>query len=239
MGRRVREPDAAVPHAMQVAAAAHRPVIIADTQDNPGVGGDSNTTGMLRAAPRCTGRRDRPDLRSIGRGGGARGWRGRDDQHRTGRLSADRGLPAAAGAIPGRGIVGRQKFVYGGPMMNGKASDLGPMAQAAHRGVRIAVSSAKARCSAGTWPEAVGIEPRRMKILVNKSSVHFRADFAAIAKRSWSCARRVPSLPTPRICRGRSWGPACARPDWSGLCRRRRCPSPELPAGGVGPWPAR
>ena len=29
---------------------------------------------------------------------------------------------------------------------------------------------------------AVGIEPEAMKILVNKSSVHFRADFAPIAE---------------------------------------------------------
>ena len=32
-----------------LAAGASRPVVIADTQDNPGAGGDANTTGTLRA----------------------------------------------------------------------------------------------------------------------------------------------------------------------------------------------
>ena len=47
------QPDDAVKEAQRIAANATRPVIIADTQDNPGAGGDSNTTGMLRALIRC------------------------------------------------------------------------------------------------------------------------------------------------------------------------------------------
>lgn len=42
-------PEAAVRHAM----AARGPVVIADTQDNPGAGGSSDTTGMLRALIAC------------------------------------------------------------------------------------------------------------------------------------------------------------------------------------------
>src|SRR5699024_5347234 len=38
-----------VAEAMRIAQQASRPVIIADAQDNPGAGGDSNTTGILRA----------------------------------------------------------------------------------------------------------------------------------------------------------------------------------------------
>ncbi|WP_205170827.1 M81 family metallopeptidase, partial [Burkholderia sp. LMG 13014] len=41
-------PDDAVREAMRLAEGASRPVVIADTQDNPGAGGDSNTTGLLR-----------------------------------------------------------------------------------------------------------------------------------------------------------------------------------------------
>src|SRR5437660_3978317 len=37
---------------MELAKTATKPVIIADTQDNPGAGGDSDTTGMLRALVR-------------------------------------------------------------------------------------------------------------------------------------------------------------------------------------------
>jgi microcystin degradation protein MlrC len=45
-------PDEGVRHAMELAKAATKPIIIADTQDNPGAGGDSDTTGMLRALVR-------------------------------------------------------------------------------------------------------------------------------------------------------------------------------------------
>jgi microcystin degradation protein MlrC len=34
---------------MALAQDASLPVVVADTQDNSGAGGDSNTTGMLRA----------------------------------------------------------------------------------------------------------------------------------------------------------------------------------------------
>ncbi|KAG1385238.1 hypothetical protein G6F59_017525 [Rhizopus arrhizus] len=43
------EPADAVRRAQALTAGASRPVVIADTQDNPGAGGDANTTGMLRA----------------------------------------------------------------------------------------------------------------------------------------------------------------------------------------------
>ena len=39
----------AVAQAMALADKAPAPVVVADTQDNPGAGGDSNTTGMLHA----------------------------------------------------------------------------------------------------------------------------------------------------------------------------------------------
>ncbi len=42
-------PATAVSKALALAATADRPIVIADTQDNPGAGGDSNTTGMLHA----------------------------------------------------------------------------------------------------------------------------------------------------------------------------------------------
>src|SRR5712691_1678513 len=49
---RIFTPDEGVRHAMELAKTASKPIIIADTQDNPGAGGDSDTTGMLRALVR-------------------------------------------------------------------------------------------------------------------------------------------------------------------------------------------
>ena len=45
----LHSPDDGVRRAIEIAGTASRPVVIADTQDNPGAGGDSDTTGMLRA----------------------------------------------------------------------------------------------------------------------------------------------------------------------------------------------
>jgi microcystin degradation protein MlrC len=49
---RIYSPDEGVQLAMELAKSASKPIIIADTQDNPGAGGDSDTTGMLRALVR-------------------------------------------------------------------------------------------------------------------------------------------------------------------------------------------
>src|SRR5438309_429891 len=54
---RIYSPDDGVRHAMKLAKTARKPVIIADTQDNPGAGGDSDTTGMLRALVRNNAKR--------------------------------------------------------------------------------------------------------------------------------------------------------------------------------------
>src|SRR5207344_1613439 len=49
---KIWSPDDGVRHAMELAKSAAKPIVIADTQDNPGAGGDSDTTGMLRALVR-------------------------------------------------------------------------------------------------------------------------------------------------------------------------------------------
>ena len=176
------EPDAAVQRAMEIARTASRPVIIADTQDNPGVGGDSNTMGMLRA------------LLKAGAQGAAIGLI-RDAAaaaaaHKAGvgaRIEINLGGCPQIGDEPFKGTfeveaLSDGKFVFGGPMMNGKHADMGPMARLRIDGVQVAVSTQKAQLLDRNMYRAVGIEPAAMKILVNKSSVHFRADFAMIAE---------------------------------------------------------
>ena len=52
-------PDAGVRRAMELAAGATRPVVIADTQDNPGAGGRLGHDGDAARPPRQRGRRTR------------------------------------------------------------------------------------------------------------------------------------------------------------------------------------
>src|SRR5260370_928135 len=54
---RIFTPDDGVRYAMQLATRARKPIILADTPDNPGAGGGSDTTGMLRALVRNNAKR--------------------------------------------------------------------------------------------------------------------------------------------------------------------------------------
>src|SRR3954447_16251473 len=49
---RIYSPDDGARLAMELARSATKPIVIADTQDNPGAGGDSDTTCLLRALER-------------------------------------------------------------------------------------------------------------------------------------------------------------------------------------------
>ena len=66
--------------------------------------------------------------------------------------------------------------------------DTGPSAALRIGDVRVVVSSHKAQLADQSMYRYVGIEPTEQAILVNKSSVHFRADFEPIAEKLLICA---------------------------------------------------
>ncbi|MBT9501692.1 MAG: M81 family metallopeptidase [Burkholderiaceae bacterium] len=173
----------AVHRAIAVAATAQRPVVIADTQDNPGAGGHCNTTGMLRALldagaqDAALGLLHDPAAAAAAHAAGI----GAEIELTLG------GEPGMAGNEPLQGRftvlgLGDGRVTLPGQMMNGVQTNLGPCAQLAIDGVRIAVSSGRMQMLDRALYRHVGIVPEAMKILVNKSSVHFRADFAPIAE---------------------------------------------------------
>jgi microcystin degradation protein MlrC len=178
------EPDEAVHEAQRIASRASRPVIIADTQDNPHGGADSNTTGMLRALVRnkahgaALGLMWDPEVARMA--------------HEAGKGSyisvALGGKSGVIGDVPFEATfevehLSDGKCVFDGPMMHGMHVDVGPTACLRIDGVRVAVSSVKAPMNDRNLFRMAGIQPETMKILVNKSSVHFRADFGPIAER--------------------------------------------------------
>jgi microcystin degradation protein MlrC len=59
---------------------------------------------------------------------------------------------------------------------------LGPSACLKIGGVRVVVTCEKPQMADQELYRFIGIEPTQQAILVNKSSVHFRADFAPIAE---------------------------------------------------------
>ncbi|WP_419688415.1 M81 family metallopeptidase [Burkholderia theae] len=175
-------PDDAVREAMRLSEGAGKPVVIADTQDNPGAGGDSNTTGMLRALLR-NGAKDAAIGLIWDPAAAAAAHRAGVGAFIDLALGGVSGVP---GDVPHHArfeVVKLSDGVcrYDGPMMNGMLADIGPVACLRIDGVLIVVSSGKAQMLDRNLYRVGGVEPEAMKILVNKSSVHFRADFQGIA----------------------------------------------------------
>ncbi|MQT29605.1 M81 family metallopeptidase [Pseudomonas helleri] len=176
-------PDDAVRQAMALAALAQRPIVIADTQDNPGAGGDGNTMGMLKALLSHQARNAAIGLiydPAAVKAAIAAGLGGFIDI----ALGGQSGVPGDE-PLQGRFEVthlsdGRCRFE--GPMMNGMDVDVGPVAGLKIDDVSIAVSSGKCQMLDRTLYRLAGIDPEKMSVLVNKSSVHFRADFQPIAE---------------------------------------------------------
>jgi microcystin degradation protein MlrC len=190
---RVYTPDEGVQEAMRIAEGASRPVVISDTQDNPGAGGDSDTMGMAQALVRNGAKRAAIGLIVDPAAAQA--------AHAAGIGAAIRVPLGAKSRIPGDAPLEAEftvealsdgNFVAGGPFYGGARMKLGPCACLRIGDVRIAVASRKAQMADQAMYRQVGIEPTEQAILVNKSSVHFRADFEPIAETILVCAAPGP-----------------------------------------------
>jgi microcystin degradation protein MlrC len=186
---RIYTPDEGVRHAMELAKTASRPIVIADTQDNPGAGGDSDTTGMLRALVR--NKATRAAIGVIVDPYSAKA------AHAAGigatvtiALGGKSGIPGDA-PFEETFLVEQLsdgRFIAPGPYFGGSKINLGPSACLRIGDIKVVVSSRKAQLADQAMYRYVGIEPTEQSILVNKSSVHFRADFEPIAEKLLICA---------------------------------------------------
>ena len=171
----------AVAEAKRAALGASKPIVIADTQDNPGGGGHGDTTGLLaelvhqkaEGAVLCliNDAASVAACHAAGEGGSvALSLGGKSD-----------GLPFDCTVRVLKLTDGR--FTLTGPMGAGNPGNLGPCALIDIDGVRVMVVSHKMQALDQAILRHVGIEPSECPILVLKSSVHFRADFGPIAGR--------------------------------------------------------
>ena len=175
--------DEAVAEAIRQSARAKRPIVLADTQDNPGGGGPSDTTGLLNALIR--GEASGAILAILWDPEvAARAHDVGEGALMTASLGAKSGV-AESSPVDGEFKVlklGAGKFTGTGPMWRGARIDLGPMALLEIAGVRVIVGSVKMQAADQSIFRHFGIEPAEEAILVLKSSVHFRADFQPIAE---------------------------------------------------------
>jgi microcystin degradation protein MlrC len=177
----------AVAQALAQAERASKPVVIADTQDNPGAGGDSNTTGLLHALLAQGAGRRFPGQVALGLMFDAAAGRA---AHGAGlgaeiELALGTAVPTFTGQPSDPPVRGRFKVLrlsdgactLKGPMMRGLTVQLGPSACLEIDGVRIAVVSGKKQLLDRELLRMVGIHAEQMRVIVVKSSNHFRADF--------------------------------------------------------------
>lgn len=188
----------AIAEAKRIAAGAAKPVVLADTQDNPGGGGHGDTTGLLA------------ELIAQDAQGAVLGLI--NDQESAAACHAaglgatlplslggkSDGVPLAVTAVVERLSDGR--FTLAGPMGKGNPADLGPAALIrVSSGVRVIVVSRKMQALDQALFTHIGVEPSAQKILALKSSVHFRAHFQPIAEQVLVVAAPGPVVADPAV----------------------------------------
>lgn len=175
-----------------------RPVVLADTQDNPGAGGHADTTSLLKA------------LVASGLEGVLAGVicdpLAAERAHAAGEGSSVELSLGARSGTPGESPIdarfrvvalGDGRFTGTGPFYHGARFELGPMALLELGSVRIAVASRKQQAADRAMFRHLRAEPADYAVLALKSSVHFRADFGPISSRILVVEAPGPNLADP------------------------------------------
>jgi microcystin degradation protein MlrC len=164
------------------ASTASKPVIIADTQDNPGAGGSSITTGFLQALIARNAERTLVVLMWEPQIAGA--------AHLSGPGGIINVTFAANGLGPGESpldakaeviAVSDGRFTGTGSMVGGQPINLGLAAWLRVGGVDVVVGSVRQQAHCTAIASHLGIDITTYRVILLKSSVHFRADWQSYA----------------------------------------------------------
>lgn len=160
----------------------NRPLILAETQDNPGGGGDSDGVALVHECLRqgiasaCIGLIHDPDVAAQAHAAGV-------------GAEIEVVLGAKHNHLSGPPLVARVRvealgdghFAATGAFYRGSHMALGLMTRLALNGLQLLISSRKQQAADQAMFRHLGIEPAQQHVLILKSSVHFRADFEPIA----------------------------------------------------------
>ncbi len=177
-------PDESVLEAMKLGKQAVRPVVIADTQDNPGCGGSGDTTGMLEALVRNKAEKAALCVLADPQAAAMAHKAGEGAQ-----ITVDLGgSTPISGVRPFHGTfrvarLSNGRFMCKGPCVGGREANLGPTALLVIDDISIVVASKRMQAYDLEIFRHLGVEPTEKKILVVKSTCHFRADFEPIAEK--------------------------------------------------------
>lgn len=175
-------PAKAIAYALEKSLSSTKPIVIADAQDNPGAGSNSDTTGLLRALIEAKAENAAIGLLVDPESARAAHEAGVGNTVRL-QLGGKSGIandkPLVADFIVEKLTTGKVDAT--GPYYKGFKLDIGLGACLRIGGVRIVLASQKIQMADQSMFRLVGIEPTEQRILVVKSAVHFRADFTPIA----------------------------------------------------------
>lgn len=175
-------PDEAVIEAMRLSANASKPIVLADTQDNPGCGGTGDTVGLLDALVRQNAQNaifgvvSDPDAAAAAHEAGV----GAEIEIALG------GQSDIEGVVPFHGrfrvdVINDGRYQTTGPVAQGKRFDVGRSALLTIGGVQVAVSSRRVQAHDRTVFEHLGVVLEELDIIALKSTCHYRAHFDPIA----------------------------------------------------------
>lgn len=176
--------EQAIGEARRAVPSRGRPIILADTQDNPGAGGHADTTSLVRALVAS-------GLRQVLAGvicdpeAAARAHAAGEGASVELSVGGRSGMPGESPLAARFKVIalGDGRFTGTGPFYHGARFELGPMALLEIGGVHVAVASRKQQAADRAMFRHLRAEPSDYAVLALKSSVHFRADFAPIAGR--------------------------------------------------------
>ncbi|MFO1024431.1 MAG: M81 family metallopeptidase [Acetobacteraceae bacterium] len=171
---------AAVAEAKRIAVGAKRPVVLADTQDNPGGGGHGDTTELLAELVRQGAKGAVVCLINDVESAAACHAAGVGATVTLSLGGKSDGLPFACEATVEKLTDG--VFTLTGPMGAGNPGNVGNTALVDIQGVKVMITSRKMQALDQAILRHVGIEPADCPIIALKSSVHFRADFGPLAE---------------------------------------------------------
>lgn len=187
LDNRLLEPHAAVAEALD-ATRDGGAAVIADVQDNPGAGATSDTTGLLRAlvdagAPQSL-------LGALWDPEAARQAHALGVGETASFVLGGKFGPEGAEPLPVRARVealSDGRFLCTGAMQRDVESNIGPTAllrlEEGGGGICVVVSSVRHQCIDQAMFRHLGLALDDQRLIVVKSTVHFRADFAPLAKR--------------------------------------------------------
>lgn len=187
----------AVAEAMRIAGTASRPVVLADTQDNPGAGAPSNTTGLIEELLR-----QRAERAVVGIVHDVRAAEAAHAAGIGGTVAHVGGGSEGPGQEPLAGpwrvaALSDGRFKGTSPMLRAPVTEMGRTALLAQGGVKVLVASIRQQPVHLEVFTHLGLDLGTRAIIGVKSSAHFRSGYQDIAEKIIVCLAPGVNLEDP------------------------------------------